>query len=64
MSEQNLMESTDHGTTGVVPPVKRNRGKGGKPQFGLTGASVLVVMITAVVVSRLGHEKQRWAVLG
>ncbi|PZM50476.1 carbohydrate ABC transporter permease, partial [Salmonella enterica subsp. enterica serovar Derby] len=45
MSEQNLMESTDHGTTGVVPPVKRNRGKGGKPQFGLTGASMLVVMI-------------------
>ncbi|CAM3147276.1 carbohydrate ABC transporter permease [Cutibacterium acnes] len=49
MSEQNLMESTDHGTTGVVPPVKRNRGKGGKPQFGLTGASMLVVMIIAAL---------------
>lgn len=70
MSEQNLMESTDHGTTSVVPPVKRNRGRGGKPQFGLTGASMLVVMTIAalyscpaVVVSRLGHKKQRWAVL-
>ena len=49
MSEQNLMESTDHGTTDVVPPVKRNRGRGGKPQFGLTGASMLVVMIIAAL---------------
>lgn len=49
MSEQNLMESTDHGTTSVVPPVKRNRGRGGKPQFGLTGASMLVVMTIAAL---------------
>jgi len=49
MSEQNLMESTDHGTTDVVPPVKRNRGRGGKPQFGRTGASMLVVMIIAAL---------------
>ena len=49
MSEQNLMESTDHGTTGVVPPVKRNRGRGGKPQFGLTGASMLVVMTLSLI---------------
>ena len=49
MSEQNLMESTDHGTTSVVPPVKRNRGRGGKPQFGLTGASMLVVMTLSLI---------------
>lgn len=61
MSEQNLMESTDHGTTSVVPPVKRNRGRGGKPQFGLTGASMLVVMTIArcIFLPRCGGFSSR-----